>query len=208
MRIQPLVLGVLVGGLVLTGCAGSQTPWKGGETKRAYYGGVTLVLTNASPGDMCGFQMTADGEVGLGDNWLPREGLESGQSIELHVRPGAYQATWSTCRRGAQPYFAGTLIGERAFEVRGETQLYVFVADIVAPTSRAATRDHDYQVVKFPGQAIGLVADATGSNDVEREVPAAAKPARGNFGDVIDRKSRPSVRKRSLAPSFARTDRR
>jgi hypothetical protein len=205
MRTQQLVLGLVLGGLV--GCAGSQTPWKGGETKRMYYGGVTMVLTNASPQDMCAFQMTADGEVGLGDNWLPREGLKSGQSIELHVKPGTYQATWNTCRQGTKPYFAGTLIGERAFEVRGETQLYVFVADVVAPTKRAATRDRDYQVVRFPGQAIGLVADATGSNDVSPVEAAAVKPAKGEFDDMIDRRSARKS-KRAMAPSLARVDRR
>src|SRR5690606_13795744 len=51
-------------------------------------------------------------------------------------------------------YYAATLWREAAVTVQRETQLYAYVADAVAPTSRAKAMGRDHQVVRFPGQPI------------------------------------------------------
>ena len=54
----------------------------------------------------------------------------------------------------SKPYYAATLWRESAIKVQRETQLYAYISDNVPPTKRAPTMGRDYNVVRFPGQAI------------------------------------------------------
>jgi hypothetical protein len=113
------------------------------------------MFTNASPARLCGLFMTDDTDDDYGDNWLPAEGLPSGRSVELRMKPGRYKARWDSCKAGPeQPWFAATLWRETAVVINQQTQLYAFVADAVAPTTRAAAMGRDYRVVRFVGQPI------------------------------------------------------
>lgn len=148
---------MLVGAAVaVSGCVlGAQTSETRGTTRARYAGAVPVMFTNATPDRMCGFYMADDAEVEYGDNWLSEEGVPSGGSVTFRVAPGKYKARWDTCQGGAsRPYFAATLWRESAVTVQRETQLYAYVADAVAPTKRAQAMGRDYQVVRFPGQAI------------------------------------------------------
>src|SRR5262245_49878965 len=146
-------LSLLIGLSFLVGC-GAYATGAGGETRAKYSGGVPLVFTNATPQTMCELHMSFEVDPKFGDNWLPRGGLPSGQSIELKVQPGKYKATWNTCKKASDKlYYAGTLIGETAFFVNDQTQLFTYVADNVAPTKRAPPRDF-FTMVKFSGQPI------------------------------------------------------
>lgn len=148
-----MLLGAAV---VLAGCVlGVGPPETRGTTRTMYAGAVPVMLTNATPDRMCGFYMTDDAEFEYGDNWLAEGGLPSGSSITFRVRPGKYKVRWDTCKDGeARPYFAATLWRESAVTVSQQIQLYAYVADSVAPTRRAQVMGRDYQVVRFPGQAI------------------------------------------------------
>ncbi len=155
MRIAASLISVGVA-VVMAGCVSSSGATEPrGATKARYTGAVLVVLTNATPDRMCGFYMTEDLEEEYGDNWLPEAGVPSGGSVQFRVRPGKYKARWDTCKQGkARPYFAATLWREAAVTVQRETQLYAYIADSVAPTKRAAVMGRDYNVVRFPGQAI------------------------------------------------------
>jgi len=150
MRSSTSLVMVTLGGLV--GCATGMTESRG-VTRTQLAGTSSLVFTNASPDKMCGLYMSYDDNGKFGDNWLPPEGLPSGKSIELKVKPGKYQATWNTCKSSGKPYFAATLTQETAFAVGEPTQLFAYVADTVAPTRRAALWDF-HKMIKFQGQAI------------------------------------------------------
>ena len=142
-------------GLVV-GCAGSASGPRGG-TYAEHAGSVPIVVTNATPQRMCDLHMSFEDNRSMGDNWLPEGGLASGKSVEFKVRPGKYQATWNTCKDGDKSYYAGTLIGDTGVDVNQQTQLFVYVADTVAPTKRAAVLTGGYKIVHFTGQPIGPI---------------------------------------------------
>nr|MBA3820588.1 hypothetical protein [Deltaproteobacteria bacterium] len=149
----------LVIGLAITGGCAASTGASHGVTYREYVGTTTVVFTNASPEQMCELHMSFEDRRDYGDNWLTPAGLPSGKSIEFQVRPGTYKATWNTCKKSATtPYYAGTATGELAIHVTQQTQLFAYTADVVVPTKRAAALGRDYQVVRFPGQAIEAIA--------------------------------------------------
>ena len=161
-----LYLGSL---FVLFGCGAYGA--NAGQTYAKYSGTVPLVFTNATPQTMCELHMSADMDPKFGDNWLPKGGLASGQSIEFKVQAGTYKATWNTCKKASDTvYYAGTLIGDTAFVVNEQTQLFTYVADNVPPTKRAAPRDF-FAMVKFSGQPIG------GPPDAMPPPPPAVEPA-------------------------------
>ena len=218
-----LYLGLfIVGGcgMYATGGAGR------GETRAKYSGGVPLVFTNATPQTMCELHMSFEIDPKFGDNWLPKGGLPSGQSLELKVQPGKYKATWNTCKKASDKvYYAGTLIGETSFFVNEQTQLFTYVADNVPPTKRAPPRDF-YAMVKFSGQPIGGPADYVPPPPPQRDEPPPAreaiakadkagvkqKPAKAtpvktsdklDTRDLIDRKARVQ-RKKPIKPSLGR----
>jgi len=144
-------VGVAVGA---GGCL-SAAPESRGATRAKYAGPVPVMFTNASPARLCGLFMSYDKDDDYGDNWLPAEGLPSGGSVELRVKPGTYKARWDSCKTGAdRRYYAATLWRETAVIVERQTQLYAYVADAVAPTKRAATMGRDYRVIRFPGQEV------------------------------------------------------
>ena len=155
MRIEPRLL-LLAAAVGMSGCVvGAASSDTRGVTRAHYAGPTTVRFTNASPDRMCGFYMTDDAEDSYGDNWLPEAGVPSGGSIDFAVKPGKYKARWDTCRNGSsRPYYAATLWREAAIKVTRETQLYAYVSDNVPPTKRAATMGRDFNVVRFPGQAI------------------------------------------------------
>jgi hypothetical protein len=141
---------------LLSGCvAGASSSESRGSTRARYAGAVPVMLTNATPGKMCGLYMTDDIEADYGDNWLSDDGLPSGSSVTFRVKPGKYKARWDTCPEGSKPsYYAATRWREAAITVQRETQLYAFVADSVSPTRRAQVMGRNYDVVQFPGQII------------------------------------------------------
>jgi hypothetical protein len=144
-----------------------------GETMRLRAGSTPVVFTNATPDRMCGLYMNNEDTDDYGDNWLPKEGLASGQSIEFKVQPGKYMARWDTCTSGSkQPFYAATLWREMGFVVDQETQLYAYVADTVSPTKRAAILGRDHKLVRFQGQQIG------GPDWNKPQPQIAAKPAK------------------------------
>ena len=200
--------------LVATACAGcvEAGPGTHGETLKQYGGTVSMMFTNATSQAMCNLSMTADDSGSYGDNWLPDGGLPSGKSIEFHVKPGHYKATWNTCHHAGatDPYYAGTLMHERAFDVKDSVQLFAYVADTVAPTSRAALAAY-HKVVRFEGMTIP--AD-TGRVDERPDVaatPAAPVTVATRFDakDWIDTKAAAAAaaKKKSakIRPSLART---
>ena len=156
----------------------------------------------------------------MGDNWLPADGLPSGKSIEFKVRPGKYQATWSTCKDGDKHYYAGTLIGDTAIGVDQQTQLFVYVADTVAPTKRAAVLTRDYKIVRFTGQPVGpidksapAVADVDAFAKVEASLtrngappPKTDEPRFEKFSakDMVDPKAKNSKKRTVVKPSLSR----
>jgi hypothetical protein len=165
--------------------------------------------------------MAYDEKRDMGDNWLPEGGLPSGKSVEFKIRPGKYQATWSTCRDGDATYYAGTLIADTSIEVDGQqTQLFAYIADNVAPTKRAPVLTRDYKIVKFSGQPIGPIdrtappvkvdafAVAEASLGGPKATPpakteVAAQPAKFSAKGMIDPKAKRTA-KRDVKPSFAR----
>ena len=161
-------MAMVLGGLI--GCGSMMPTESRGVMRKQLAGTSSVVFTNASPDKMCGLYMSNDRNGKFGDNWLPREGLASGKSIEVKVKPGKYQATWNTCKTIGKPYFAATLTQETAFAVGEPTQLFAFVADTVAPTKRAAVRDF-HKMIKFQGQAIGPY------NAQQQHVVLVASPA-------------------------------
>ena len=218
MRSTNIVLTV---GLLLTGACAAGAGGSRGTTHREYMGSVQVIFTNATPGRMCELHMTFDDQRDMGDNWLPAGGLASGKSAEFRVKSGKYQATWSTCKDGDKPYFAGTLIGDTSINVGQQTQLFTYVADTVAPTKRAPVLGRDYQVVKFSGQPVGPIGNASPLAprdrfaEVERELgrgaaPLAAQPAKFepfSAKDMIDPKAKAKARKTKRAavrPSLVR----
>ena len=210
MRSTNIVLTV---GLVLTGACAAGAGGSRGVTHREHMGSVQVIFTNATPDRMCELHMTFDEQRDMGDNWLPAGGLASGKSAEFRIKSGTYQATWSTCKDGDKPYYAGTLIGDTSINVGQQTQLFTYVADTVAPTKRAPVLGRDYQVVKFSGQAIGAIAKTTPAAQrdrfaaVERELgrgvaPAAdASPKFEAFSakDMIDPKAKASFAAKAKA---------
>jgi hypothetical protein len=181
-------------------------PGTHGETLKHYAGTVSVVFTNATPNTMCNLSMSADNSDSYGDNWLPAAGLPSGKSIEFHVQPGRYKATWNTCHhQGANPYYAGTLFRERSFEVKKDAlQLFAYIADTVAPTKRAAVVAA-HQMVRFEGMAIsadtGRVAEKP--EVVAAAAPAEPAPAHFDAKDWIDAKA--AAKKPAIRPSLKRT---
>ena len=175
MRATNIVLSV---GLLLTGCAAGAGGSRG-VTLREHAGETQVIFTNATPGKMCELHMSYEDNRDMGDNWLPANGLPSGKSIEFKIRPGKYQATWSTCSQG-KGYFAGTLIGETGIGVDGQqTQLFAYVADTVAPTKRAPVLGRDYHVVKFSGQPVGPIDRSAPAPTVDAFAVAEASLTRG-----------------------------
>jgi hypothetical protein len=215
---RAFALGVVV---LTVGCAATVHEPRGANTAR-FRGATSLVFTNASPARMCGLFIAADDGGKLGDNWLPRGGLASGASLEFRVKPGRYQATWATCRpdRGV-PFFAATLTRETAFEVTEDAQLFAFVADTVAPTTRAPLRPY-HKLITFAGQPIDpdprrrLLARAVPKLDpnlkladivvavfprLERVAPPPPPSRTANLGAFIDRTAvRAAARTRSKQP--------
>jgi hypothetical protein len=160
----------------LTGCVAVVGESRG-VTQKQHAGTVSVVFTNASPDKMCGLHMSFDNEQKYGDNWLPAEGLPSGKSIELKMKPGKYKANWNTCKTGAKPYYAGTLCSQWAFTVKEPIQLFAYIADAVAPTKRAGPVD-SHRMVKFVGQPIGpttgLVAEVSPESPQADDTQVAA----------------------------------
>lgn len=148
-----------------------------GATRAQYRGGTALVFTNASPEKMCELRMAFDEAEAYGDNWLPPGGLASGKSIEFRVEPGTYKATWTTCRT-ERGMLAGTRWRELAFRVDQQTQLFAYVADRVAPTSRARVLGDDYKIVRFQGQPVGRYGDAKVTASRKRTVDHFAEMER------------------------------
>lgn len=170
---------VLSAGLLLTGCAAGAGGSRG-VTLREHAGQTQVIFTNATPGKMCELHMSYEDNRDMGDNWLPESGLPSGKSIEFKIRPGKYQATWSTCSAGNKGYFAGTLIGETGIGVDGQqTQLFAYVADTVAPTKRAPVLGREYHVVKFSGQPVGPIDRSAPAPTVDAFAVAEASLTRG-----------------------------
>jgi hypothetical protein len=177
----------------LVGCSTFLAHESRGKTRKEHAGNMTLVFTNATSQPMCGLHIAFDHSDVFGDNWLPREGLPSGKSIELQVKPGKYKATWNTCKQGTQPYFAGTLTAETSFNVSEATQLFAFVADKVAPTKRALPRDF-HKLVKFAGQEIAplgaqpasTIAEAPNEKPAATPETAAPAPAKVDMSAFID----------------------
>ena len=172
----------------LVGCSTMLAHESRGKTRKEHAGNTALVFTNATSQTMCGLHIAFDHGDAFGDNWLPREGLPSGKSIELKVKPGKYKATWNTCKQGKQPYFAGTLTAETSFNVNEATQLFAFVADHVAPTKRALPRDF-HKMVKFAGQEIvplGAQPTSTIAEVSEPEAAPAPAPTKVDLGAFID----------------------
>jgi hypothetical protein len=221
LNTHSLYLGSL---FLLVGCGAYGAA--SGQTYAKYSGTVPLVFTNATPQTMCELHMSADVDPKFGDNWLPKGGLASGQSVEFKVQAGTYKATWNTCKKASDKlYYAGTLIGDTAFVVNDQTQLFTYVADNVPPTKRAPPRDF-YTMVKFSGQPIGGPPDAAPPPPPEAEpAPAAhdavakadpkakkgAKPVKAtpaasdklDARDLIDRKARIG-KKKPIKPSVGR----
>ena len=182
-----VLVGVVVGGV---GCL-AVAPEPRGTTRAQYAGAVPVVFTNASPERMCGLFMSFDQDDDYGDNWLPEEGVPSGGSVQLRVKPGKYKARWDTCKTGKdQPYYAATLWRETAVVVDRQTQLYAYVADAVAPTKRAAAMGRDHRVVRFTGQAINrnpksYVASRAHPQQVAPRPPDEPPPIAGFVGLVV-----------------------
>jgi hypothetical protein len=189
--------------VALAGCYDFE-PGTHGETAKYYAGTVSVVFTNATPDAMCNLSMAADSNDVYGDNWLPAGGLASGKSMEFHIKPGRYKATWNTCHhKGQSPYYAGTLFRERAFEIKDSTQLFAFIPDTVAPTKHASIVAHR-SVVRFEGMTIG---ETTGRVQEEPETVASATPAPApstlDIKSFVDVKAHPKKAVK-LRPSVAR----
>lgn len=196
MRPTNFLVVVLFG---LVGCAGMASNESRGQTARQLAGHSQLLFTNATPAKMCALYISFDDGGKFGDNWLPKEGLASGATIELNVKAGKYQATWNTCKQGKAPYFAGTLINDTAFMVGDPTQLFAYVADNVAPTKRAKPRVH-HTLVRFSGQEVlpygTQVARAPAVPREPIAVVEAPPPPKVDLSAFIDQKL---VRKTRLA---------
>jgi hypothetical protein len=207
---------------LLGGCAAGTGGPRGG-TYAEHRGHVPLVVTNATPQRMCELHMSFEDQASMGDNWLPSGGIASGKSLEFKVKPGKYQATWNTCQDGAKHYFAGTLIGDTGIDVGQQTQLFVYVADNVAPTKRAAVLTRDYKIVHFTGQPVGPVdysaPPATAKVDAFAKVeaslgrgnaaPATAKAGEPKFEpfsakDMIDPKAKRTAKRTKMKPALSR----
>lgn len=171
---------VLTVGLALTTACAAGAGGSRGVTHREHMGTVQVIFTNATPERMCELHMTFDEQRDMGDNWLPAGGLASGKSAEFRVKAGKYQATWSTCKDGDKPYYAGTLIGDTSIDVGQQTQLFTYVADTVAPTKRAPVLGRDYQVVKFSGQPVGAIAQTSPAVQRDRFAAVERELGRGN----------------------------
>jgi hypothetical protein len=189
-----LMRTILVTTILASGCSivGHGT-W--GTTRSELSGKTSLVFVNATPDKMCSVRIQKDGESSFGDNWLSPEGLPSGKSLDVKVKPGTYMATWSTCATSGKPYYAGTLTRETAFEVKESTQLFAFIADTVAPTKRAAPRDF-HVMVRFAGQAIGDDAPAPIAV-TPTAVADAPKPVKADMSAFVDRKAKPTGKLKS-----------
>ncbi|HWO22774.1 MAG TPA: hypothetical protein VNO30_28640 [Kofleriaceae bacterium] len=174
MRVAIRFMLVGAAGLI-SGCvAGAASSETHGSTRARYAGAVSVMFTNATPGRMCGLYMTEDVEEDYGDNWLSSDGLPSGSSVTFRMKPGKYKARWDTCREGRKPFYAATLWRDTAVTVQRDTQLYAFVADAVAPTTRAQIMGKTHQVVQFPGQII----DPDPQSQPSQEAAAAAAAER------------------------------
>jgi hypothetical protein len=213
----------LVWMVLLGGCAAGAGGPRGG-TYAEHRGHVPLVVTNATPQRMCELHLSFEDQPSMGDNWLPDNGLASGKSLEFKVKPGKYQATWSTCKDGAKHYFAGTLIGDTGIEVNQQTQLFVYVADSVAPTKRAAVLTRDYKIVHFTGQPVGPIdysaPPAVAKVDAFAKVEAslsrgknAAPPAKQvgeprfeafSAKDFVDPKAKRTGKRTKMKPALSR----
>ena len=209
---------VLTVGLTLTTACAAGAGGSRGVTHREHVGSTQVIFTNATPQKMCELHMTYDEQRDMGDNWLPEGGLPSGKSIEFKIRPGKYQATWSTCRDGDNTYYAGTLIADTNINVDDQqTQLFAYIADNVAPTKRAPVLTRDYKIVKFSGQPIGpidrtpvkvdafAVAEASlGPKGAQaKTAPVAAAPEKFSAKGMIDPKAKRTA-KRDVRPSLDR----
>ncbi len=189
MRTATIVLTV---GLALTAACAAGAGGSRGVTHREHLGSTQVIFTNATPEKMCELHMSFEDHKDMGDNWLPEGGLVSGKSAEFKVRAGTYQATWSTCRDGDKPYYAGTLIADTGIGVDDQQmQLFAYVADTVAPTKRAPVLSRDYKIVKFSGQPVGPIVKTA---PVRVDAFAAAEASLGG------RRSAPPVKTAEPAP--------
>jgi hypothetical protein len=187
-----------------TGCA-PMLAESYGETRKEYAGKVSLVFTNATVAKMCGLHITQD-RGGFGDNWLTSDGLDSGQSLRVKVKPGIYRATWNTCKPDdkTDPWLAGTLTKDTSFEVKEPTQLFAFVASSIAPTKYAHAEDF-HKMIRFPGQQIGgTVAPqpepavvATKTDDK----PATTPPAKADMSTFVDQKAASKFQATKMKPA-------
>ncbi len=189
------------------GC-GTATMGSRGVTRAEHAGPMQLIVTNATSETMCEVRIASTDQPRFGDNWLTAD-LASGASAEMRVRTGRYHATWSTCARPGRPQFAGTATGELAFVVEQETQLFIYVADFVTPTKRAAALDRRYHIVKFPGQRVEAIGDTPRDGELDATAVVGpesriehAKPARFSAKDIIDPKARRSTKR--VKPSLGR----
>jgi hypothetical protein len=214
MRTNKLMFGLVIAGAA----AGCQTstggPGARGATMREYAGSISVVFSNATPDTMCNLQMSFEDADKFGDNWLPAGGVPSGKSIEFKVEPGKYKATWNTCKNGDKPYYAATLTGELAMEIKEDAQLLAYIADTVAPTKRAALVDF-HAMVKFQGQAIDPnpgrvqpVERVAPSTEAVAKEEAPVEPAKPTFDasyiDTPKAKGKTATKKKTVKPSLSR----
>ena len=115
-----------------------------------------MTFTNATPERICGLYLSSDSDADYGDNWLPVE-LQTGMSIDFHVKPGVYKARWSSCKDAKDvattklvATYSAARIHATAVHLSGPTQLYAFVADGGAPTKRSPVKPR-YKVIPFEG---------------------------------------------------------
>jgi len=216
MRTNKLMLGLVIAGATV-GCQQAAAVKGPGSrtTMREYAGAISVVFSNATTDKMCNLQMSFEDTDKFGDNWLPAAGLAPGKSIEFKVAPGTYKATWNTCKAGDKPFFAATLIGEHAFQIKEDAQLFAYVASAVAPTKRANLVDF-HAMVKFQGQEIDwnqdrvkakAVPDTIAQEPTEQETVAEqpAEPVKPTFDESYIDSPKATGNKTKTAKTAAKT---
>lgn len=173
---------LLLVSIVSAGCFGHQT------NRARVAGSTVVVVTNATPIKLCELQLAPADDPGFGDNWLGARGLASGQSLEVKLKPGTYKATWTSCKQGDAPYYAGVLIDAKAFEITGTSQLFAYVADKVAPTRRAPVRPH-HALIRFQGQQLGGTAPVDDDAADDASVATAEPEPAADLTGFIDRRA-------------------